>query len=73
MVEAVTNATAIADQLQVDLPGHWLNCGGTGLGWAGGVSRGVKLALDAKCTPNFVCQIAGDGAFSLEGLAVRLR
>lgn len=63
MVEAVSLATALSDQLQVSLPGHWLNCGGTGLGWADGAALGVKLALDDRGQPNFVCQIVGDGAF----------
>jgi thiamine pyrophosphate-dependent acetolactate synthase large subunit-like protein len=63
VVEAVTNATALADQLQVDHPGHWLNCGGTGLGWSGGAALGIKLALNDRGGQNFVCQIVGDGTF----------
>lgn len=42
VVEAVTNSQVVADQLQVKLPGSWLNCGGGGLGWSGGA---VSLAV----------------------------
>jgi thiamine pyrophosphate-dependent acetolactate synthase large subunit-like protein len=63
VIEAVSLATALSDQLQVSVPGNWPNCGGTGLGWADGAALGIKLGLDAKGEPNFVCQIVGDGAF----------
>lgn len=66
-VEAVTNATAVYDQLQVDKPGHLVNGGGGGLGWSGGGTLGVKLASDWKAggagKGNFVCAIVGDGTF----------
>jgi thiamine pyrophosphate-dependent acetolactate synthase large subunit-like protein len=63
VIEAVSDAIALSNQLQVDLPGKWLNCGGTGLGWSGGAALGIKLALDDTGHPNFVCQIVGDGAY----------
>ena len=63
VIEAVTCAVQIADQLQTSLPGTWINCGGAGLGWSGGAALGVKLALDASERPSFVCAIVGDGAF----------
>ena len=66
VVEAVTSAQAINDQLQPDLPGSWINCGGTGIGWSNGAVLGVKMALaDMKKThsePNLVCQVVGDGS-----------
>lgn len=66
-VEAVTNAMAVYDQLQVDKPGHLVNAGGGGLGWSGGGTLGVKLASDWKSggtgKGNFVCSIVGDGTF----------
>jgi thiamine pyrophosphate-dependent acetolactate synthase large subunit-like protein len=66
-IEAVTNSMFVADQLQVDLPGHWINCGGGGLGWSGGASLGIKLATDVLAggpgKGDFVCQVVGDGTF----------
>lgn len=66
-VEAVTNAMAVYDQLQVDKPGHLVNGGGGGLGWSGGGTLGVKLASDWTAggagKGNFVCGIVGDGTF----------
>ncbi|KAF5496400.1 Benzoylformate decarboxylase [Colletotrichum fructicola] len=66
-VEAVTNAPKIYDQLRVDKPGHLINCGGGGLGWSGGATLGVKLALDfigkERGETNFVCEIVGDGTY----------
>jgi len=66
-VEAVTNAPFIYDQLQVDEPGHLLNCGAGGLGWSGGGTLGVKLATDwlagGTNKGHFVCEIVGDGTF----------
>ena len=65
--EAVTNAMPVMNQLQVDTPGCLVNGGGGGLGWSGGGSIGVKLALDYLAgghnKGNFVCQIVGDGTF----------
>lgn len=66
-VEAVTNAMAVYEQLQVDEPGHLVNGGGGGLGWSGGGTLGVKLAADWKAggtgKGNFVCEIVGDGTY----------
>ncbi|KIM93426.1 hypothetical protein OIDMADRAFT_46229 [Oidiodendron maius Zn] len=66
-VEAVTNAPYIYNQLQVDKPGHLLNSGGGGLGWSGGATLGVKLALDHLAGGSgkgaFVCEIVGDGTY----------
>lgn len=59
-IEAVTNSVLVADQIQATLPGSWINCGGGGLGWSGGASLGIKLAVGDK---KFVCQIVGDGTF----------
>jgi thiamine pyrophosphate-dependent acetolactate synthase large subunit-like protein len=36
VIEAVTNTSFIADQIQGPLHGSWINCGGGGLGWPGG-------------------------------------
>ncbi|OCK99700.1 thiamine diphosphate-binding protein [Cenococcum geophilum 1.58] len=63
VVEAVTQTVLVADQLQANLPGSWLNCGGGGLGWSGGAALGVKLATDDQGKKKFVCQIVGDGTF----------
>lgn len=60
VVEAVTCATLVADQIQASLPGSWINCGGGGLGWSGGGALGIKLAAGKN---RFVCQIVGDGTF----------
>ena len=46
VVEAVTNSVIASDQIQVNIPGSWINCGGGGLGWSGGGALGVKLAMD---------------------------
>ena len=63
VIEAVTSAIHISDQLQTSAPGSWINCGGAGLGWSGGAALGVKLALEASGRPKFVCAIVGDGTF----------
>ena len=63
VMEAVTLAMHLSDQIRAEVPGSWLNCGGAGLGWGGGAALGVKLAANANGRPKFVCQIAGDGAF----------
>ncbi|KAI9789421.1 MAG: hypothetical protein M1816_006081 [Peltula sp. TS41687] len=62
-IEAVTNTTIVADQLQASIPGSWLNCGGGGLGWSGGAALGIKLATEEMGEKKFVCQIVGDGTF----------
>ena len=66
-IEAVTNTIFVHDNLQPNLPGHWINCGGGGLGWSGGGSLGIKLATDEQNggpgKGKFVCQIVGDGTF----------
>lgn len=59
-IEAVTNTVLVADQIQATIPGSWINCGGGGLGWSGGASLGIKLAVGNK---RFVCQIVGDGTY----------
>jgi len=59
-IEAVTNSVLVADQIQATIPGSWINCGGGGLGWSGGASLGIKLAVGDK---RFVCQIVGDGTY----------
>lgn len=72
VVEAVTSAQAISDQLQCNRPGSWINCGATGIGWSNGAALGVKMALDdqgkdleegSKKKPSLVCQIVGDGSY----------
>jgi thiamine pyrophosphate-dependent acetolactate synthase large subunit-like protein len=65
VIEAVTNATFIADQIQPSLPGSWINCGGGGLGWSGGGALGIKLATEAVNggKGKFVCCIVGDGTY----------
>ncbi|KAK7548689.1 thiamine pyrophosphate enzyme, N-terminal TPP binding domain-containing protein [Phyllosticta citricarpa] len=63
VIEAVTNTPFVADQIQPDEPGSWINCGGAGLGWSGGGALGIKLATNDSATPKFVCQIVGDGTY----------
>ncbi|KAF7925807.1 hypothetical protein EAE99_005842 [Botrytis elliptica] len=63
VVEAATCAMPLSDQLQVEIPGSWINSAGAGLGWSGGAGMGVKLAYDAAGTPKFVCQVVGDGTY----------
>ncbi|KAI3330339.1 thiamine pyrophosphate enzyme [Ustulina deusta] len=69
VVEAVTAAQIISDQLRPDRPGSWINCGGTGIGWSNGAVLGVKMALvDAERgggreDRGLVCQVVGDGSF----------
>jgi thiamine pyrophosphate-dependent acetolactate synthase large subunit-like protein len=69
VVEAVTNSVLVADQIRATRPGQWINCGGGGLGWSGGGSLGIKLAIDATNKAHkldrkqMVVQIVGDGTF----------
>jgi thiamine pyrophosphate-dependent acetolactate synthase large subunit-like protein len=66
-LETVTNAMPITNQLQVDTPGHLVNCGAGGLGWSGGATLGVKKATDhlagGRNKGKFVCEIVGDGTY----------
>ncbi|RYP64342.1 hypothetical protein DL769_006704 [Monosporascus sp. CRB-8-3] len=68
VIEAVTAAQILSDQLQPSRPGSWINCGGTGIGWSNGAALGVKMALanleiGEGRQPNLVCQVVGDGSF----------
>lgn len=72
VMEAVTCAQLIFDQIQPTIPGSWINCGATGIGWSNGAALGVKMALDEKQDslidgqkapgPNMVVQVVGDGS-----------
>ncbi|KAK5659544.1 hypothetical protein OQA88_746 [Cercophora sp. LCS_1] len=68
-VEAVTNTGFVHDNIQPKIPGHWINCGGGGLGWSGGGTLGIKLAseheakLKGEEKGKFVVQIVGDGTY----------
>ncbi|KAK6066608.1 thiamine pyrophosphate enzyme [Seiridium cupressi] len=53
VVEAVTAAQILHDQLQPSRPGSWINCGGTGIGWSNGAAK----------KPSLVCHVVGDGSF----------
>ncbi|EME81831.1 uncharacterized protein MYCFIDRAFT_175419 [Pseudocercospora fijiensis CIRAD86] len=61
--DAVTNTTALLEQLQLETPGTSLGKGGSGLGWAGGAAIGVKLARDREASTSLICSVSGDGAF----------
>lgn len=70
VIEAVTAAQTLHDQLQPSRPGSWINCGATGIGWSNGAALGVKMALDDEAekkelesSPGLVCQVVGDGSF----------
>ncbi|PYH91990.1 thiamine diphosphate-binding protein [Aspergillus ellipticus CBS 707.79] len=78
VTDSVTNQVAMTEQLQLTRPGSHLTKGGSGLGWAGGASIGVKLATkryDLSDRPSvqlnesssgespFLCSITGDGSF----------
>ena len=68
VIEAVTAAQILHDQLRPDRPGSWINCGGTGIGWSNGAVLGVKMALSdlevkEAQKPSLVCQVVGDGSF----------
>jgi thiamine pyrophosphate-dependent acetolactate synthase large subunit-like protein len=67
VIEAVTAAQTLHDQLQPTRPGSWINCGGTGIGWSNGAALGVKMALaDLEKTEeeeaSIVVQVVGDGS-----------
>ncbi|KAI9735681.1 MAG: hypothetical protein M1834_001697 [Cirrosporium novae-zelandiae] len=78
VTDAVTNQVPMVEQLQLTIPGSHISKGGSGLGWAGGASVGVKLGTelyDVQNRPNltkveegkgtkFVCEIIGDGSFT---------
>ncbi|KAF2234546.1 thiamine pyrophosphate enzyme [Viridothelium virens] len=68
VVEAVTCSQSLSDQIMSSIPGSWLNCGGTGIGWSNGAALGVRLALNTHpegydIIPKIVCQVVGDGSF----------
>ncbi|KAM0738074.1 hypothetical protein ACQRIT_007550 [Beauveria bassiana] len=67
VVEAVSNAHWVLDNIQASLPGSLINCGAGGLGWSGGAALGIKLATDAEHggqgQGQFVVQVVGDGTY----------
>ncbi|KAI3391419.1 hypothetical protein diail_7370 [Diaporthe ilicicola] len=70
VLEAITAAQELHDQLQPSRPGSWINCGGAGIGWSNGAALGVKMALadlekngNGGRQPSMVCHIVGDGSF----------
>ncbi|KGQ08067.1 Benzoylformate decarboxylase [Beauveria bassiana D1-5] len=71
VVEAVSNAHWVLDNIQASLPGSLINCGAGGLGWSGGAALGIKLATDAEHggqgqgqgQGRFVVQVVGDGTY----------
>ncbi|KAF2649638.1 DHS-like NAD/FAD-binding domain-containing protein [Lophiostoma macrostomum CBS 122681] len=74
VVEAVTSAQLLYDQLQPERPGSWINCGGTGIGWSNGAALGVQMAIENQqkeslatdediVPPSVIVQIVGDGSF----------
>ncbi|KAJ4289868.1 hypothetical protein N0V90_011201 [Kalmusia sp. IMI 367209] len=68
VIEAVTAAQTLHDQIQPRRPESWINCGGTGIGWSNGAALGIKMALEdlEKAgieEPRLVCQVVGDGSF----------
>ena len=69
-VEAVTCTTFVADQIAACIPGTYINCGGGGLGWSGGGTLGIKLAIDdmdRKRHPNMsTVKAAANGDAELE-------
>lgn len=62
VIEAVTAAQILHDQLQPSRPGSWINCGGTGIGWSNGAALGIKMALSDLEETGMVCQVVGDGS-----------
>lgn len=68
VIEAVTAGQSFSDQLQSTVPGSWINCGGTGIGWSNGAALGVRMAIDDQdqvehTEPRMVVQVVGDGSF----------
>jgi thiamine pyrophosphate-dependent acetolactate synthase large subunit-like protein len=68
VIEAVTNSTIMHDQLQPSIPGTWINCGATGIGWSNGAALGVRMALQEQekhedANSDMVVQVVGDGSF----------
>ncbi|MCW5978750.1 MAG: thiamine pyrophosphate-requiring protein [Bryobacteraceae bacterium] len=57
--EAVTNSPALWSYLELNEPGGYFQCLGSGLGWGLGAALGAKLAAPAKTV---VC-VVGDGAW----------
>ncbi|RYO80882.1 hypothetical protein DL766_010451 [Monosporascus sp. MC13-8B] len=55
VVEAVTTAQILSDQLQPSRSGSWINCGGTSIGWSNGAALGVKMALADFGDGSFMC------------------
>ncbi|KAI1262499.1 thiamine pyrophosphate enzyme [Xylariaceae sp. FL1019] len=67
VIEAITSAQALSDQLQCSRPGSWINCGGTGIGWSNGAALGVRLGMtelaqNGSSSSRLVCQVVGDGS-----------
>jgi len=52
VIEAVTCAQFLSDQLQPDRPGSWINCGATGIGWSNGAGAADR-ARDRRGTGLF--------------------
>jgi thiamine pyrophosphate-dependent acetolactate synthase large subunit-like protein len=69
IVEAVTSAQDLFDQLQPSIPGSWINCGATGIGWSNGAALGVRRALDARADQ---LQLPLDDCSESNGLVVQL-
>ena len=57
--EMVTSSDAVRRVLGRDVPGTWLDSGGSGLGWGLGAALGAKLAAPARD----VVALVGDGSF----------
>lgn len=68
VLETITAAHSLSDQIRPDRPGSWINCGSTGIGWSNGAALGVKMALQDleepdMPKPSLVCHVVGDGSF----------
>jgi thiamine pyrophosphate-dependent acetolactate synthase large subunit-like protein len=69
-VEAVTNTRFVHANIRPTHPGSYINSGAGGLGWSGGATLGIKMALDDAAAKHdsgakgsFVCQVVGDGTY----------